>query len=510
MYISEIELIRSRLEAQHKWSESELLKTILFEDANSKRKKEMLEGEKYYCCEQDVLQKNFSVKHFSETYKKIDGTEQERIKLISNPNRSNYHVVCPFHHILVEQKVSYLVAKEPSILLKGEKDSEYEKYLTEMADETFNAMLYEWIVGASNKGVEYVHIYYDEKGILQYCIVPAEELIVFYDSVNKKEIEQVIRYYDFTVIENGREKILKKVEWWTKNDVTYYMEKSDGTYQKESEKIGHWTVMRKNQQEVQKKEHGWGKVPFIPLKNNAKELPDLKMIKGLIDAYDLICSEGTNSLLDLVELYWVIAGYGGETANLIAKKLQVNRAVQISDSSGKVETKQVELPIEGRIQWLQLLRKDIFHFGMGVDTDSERLGNAPSGVSLKFQYAMFHLKINGILPEIKKALKSFFWFLTEDCNRKNGTEYNVNQLDFRLNLSSITDDLEVVNMINASKGIVSEKTLLAQHPFVQDVNSEMEAVKKEKQERIVENGKAGYDAENKTTGERKRRTSKNV
>ena len=319
MYLSEIELLQSRLEAEHKWSESELLKMILSEDANSKRKKEMLEGEKYYCCEQDVLQKNFSVKHFSETCKNPDGTEQERIKLLSNPNRSNYHVVCPFHHILVEQKVSYLVAKEPSILVKGENVSEYEKYLTTMADETFNAMLYEWIVGASNKGVEYVHIYYDREGILQYCIVPAEELIVFYDSVNQKEIEQVIRYYDFTVMENGREKILKKVEWWTKNDVTYYIEKRDGNYQKEAEKIGHWTVVKENQQELEKKEHGWGKVPFVPLKNNAKELPDLKMIKGLIDAYDLICSEGTNSLLDLVDLYWVIAGYGGETANEIGR-----------------------------------------------------------------------------------------------------------------------------------------------------------------------------------------------
>ena len=48
MYISEIELIQSRLEAQNKWNESELLKAIISEDANSKRKKEMLEGEKYY------------------------------------------------------------------------------------------------------------------------------------------------------------------------------------------------------------------------------------------------------------------------------------------------------------------------------------------------------------------------------------------------------------------------------------------------------------------------------
>ncbi len=495
MYITEIELMKQKLNAAHKGNESELIKAIIADDMNSPIKKEMMEGEKYYCCQHDVLQKNFSVKHFSETYQTPEGKQEERMKLLSNPNRSNHHVVCPFHHVLVEQKVSYLVAKEPSILVKEENDThtqKYEKQLSELADEKFNGVLYEWIVGASNKGVEYVHVYYDKNGKLQYCVVPAEELIVFYDSVNKTEIEQVIRYYYFNIVENGKEQAVKKVEWWTKNDVTYYIEKSDGSYQKEQNPTGHWTIIKENMEEIEKEQHGWGKVPFIALRNNSKELSDLKMIKGLIDAYDLICSEGTNSLLDLVDLYWVIAGYGGETASAIAKKLQVNRAVQISDSSGKVETKQVHLPIEGRIQWLKLLRKDIFHFGMGVDTDSENLGNAPSGVSLKFQYAMFNLKINGIVPEIKKSLKQLFWFLLEDCNRKNDTDYNVNSIDIKLNLNSITDDMEMVNMITASKGIVSEKTLLAQHPFVQDVNSEIQAVWQEK-ERVI-----NYDTDEQT------------
>lgn len=491
MYVAEIELIEARLRAENKWSESELIKAILSDDFNSQRKREMKEGERYYCCEQDILQKDFRVRHFSETCKNKEGVEEERIKLISNPNRSNHHVVCPFHHVLVEQKVSYLAAREPSVLIreeKGEDVSEYQRCMATLTNETFNAVLYEWLVGACNKGIEYVHMYYDREGKLQYCVVPAEELIVFYDSVNKREIEQVIRYYDFTKIENGKEKVYRKVEWWTKYDVRYYVERSDGSYERESkETIGHWTVMR-GREEVEREEHGWGRVPFIALRNNSKEMSDLKMIKGLIDAYDLICSEGTNSLMDLVELYWVIAGYGGETANAITKKLQVNRAVQISDSSGKVETKQVELPIDGRIQWLKLLRKDIFHFGMGVDTDSERLGNAPSGVSLKFQYAMFYLKINGIVPEIKKALKEFFWFLIEDNNRREGTEYDVNKLDFKLNMSSITDDVEIMNIITASKGIVSDKTLLAQHPFVQDVNSEIEAVREQKRRNEISDG----------------------
>lgn len=92
----------------------------------------------------------------------------------------------------------------------------------------------------------------------------------------------------------------------------------------------------------------------------------------MIDAYDLISSQGTNDLLDLVTLYWSIQGYGGETAGAIARKLQINRAVNVSDSSGSIDAKQIDLPVSGRIEWLKMLRRDIFNFGMGVDTDNDK------------------------------------------------------------------------------------------------------------------------------------------
>ena len=226
--------------------------------------------------------------------------------------------------------------------------------------------------------------------------------------------------------------------------------------------------------------HGWGRVPFIPLRNNDREMTDLQLVKGLIDAYDYVSSEGTNNLMDMVDLYWVIQGYGGETASAVARKLQVNKAVQISDSSGSVEAKQVELPVEGRLNWMQMLRKDIYHFGMGVDTDSDDWGKAASGVALKFQYAMFYLKINGIMPEIKRAIKEFLRFAVEDWNREHGTDWNWKDILVTLNTNSITDDLETMQIIKESKDIISEKTLLGKHPFVEDVNSEMEQLERER------------------------------
>lgn len=476
MFITEMELLTARLAAGKRLNDSHILKEILQEDRNSDRKKKMEEGERYYRGEHDILKKDFRRSPVSETGK----NGEENMEVFFNPNRSNHHCVNPFHHTLVAQKTAYLVGREPTISVKGAGNREFEAMLAEIADEDFNSTLQEWIIGAANKGVEYLHVYYDEDGQFGYCIVPAEEIIPIYDEVYQQEIKEVIRYYEVKLLENGREKSRRRVEWWTAEQVTYFTENADGEFLREQEK-GHWTVTELlDGEETKTISHGWGRVPFIPLRNNDKEMTDLQLVKGLIDAYDYISSEGTNNLLDLVDLYWVIQGYGGETAGAVARKLQVNKAVQISDSSGSVEAKQVELPVEGRLNWMQMLRKDIFHFGMGVDTDSDDWGKAASGVALKFQYAMFYLKINGIVPEIRKAIKAFFRFAVEDRNREQGTDWDWRKIQVVLNTNGITDDLETMQIIKESKDIVSEKTLLGKHPFVEDVNSEMEQLKAER------------------------------
>lgn len=478
MFLTEMELLQARLAAGKRLNESNILQELLREDKNSERKKRMAEGESYYQGAHDILKRDFRQTPVSETGQ----NGEEQIRNFFNPNRSNHHCVNPFHHTLVTQKASYLVGREPTISVRGQDAEDFEEALTIFADEEMNSMLHKWVVGASNKGVEYLHVYYDEDGNFRYCIVPAEEIIAIYDEMYQQDLREVIRYYDIKLLENGQEKTRRRVEWWTAEDVTYYMEDSNGAFLREGESA-HWAVTEyMDGEEKRTLPHGWGRVPFIPLKNNEKEMTDLQLVKGLIDAYDFISSEGTNNLLDMVDLYWVIQGYGGETANAVARKLQINKAVQISDSSGKVEAKQIELPMEGRLDWLQMLRKDIFHFGMGVDTSSDDWGKAASGVSLKFQYAMFYLKINGIMPEIKRAMKAFFRFAVEDMNRRNGTDWDWKRVQIVLNTNGIVDDTETMQIIKESKGIVSEKTLLGKHPFVDDVNSEMEQMKKEREE----------------------------
>ena len=479
-------------------NESDILKYIINDDIDSVQKKNMQKGERYYNGEHDVLQKDFTSSKLLEAEKK-EGIVQQKFTTFRNINRSNHKNINAFLKILVDQKTAYLVSKEPTIKVSGaEENTEqkaYEKMLCEFADDNFNEVLQDLVTGASCKGFEALHIYYDNNGDLQYCIVPANEIIAVYDTNNQNELLEVIRYYDIVVVENGQKYIRKKVEWWTKQNVTYYIEKESNLFVKDTSisvnpAPHYWSITTLDGFQKNKQGHSWGRVPFLLLKNNRNSTTDLECIKGLIDAYDLISSEGTNNFLDLVELYWVIYGFGGDEASTVTKKLQINKAVNMmgSGDDGRVEAKQVELPVAGRLEFLKMLRKDIFHFGMGVDTDSDKFGNAPSGVSLKFQYTLLDQKAGNMIAKLRKVIKELLWFVTEDYNSKHNTAYDANDIQIDINKNIITNDVEMVNMIQASKGIVSDKTLLAVHPFVSDVNAEMQEIEAQEQKAIEKFG----------------------
>lgn len=492
MYYSEMDLINAKISAMGAISEGKVIDYIVQEDIASAAKNAMYEGVRYYNSDHDSLRKSYNVSDISETEEGEDGYEKETVRRFENPNRSNHHNVHAFHKVLVDQKVSYLVGREPTISVMGAESDEslkvYEDMVCNAADEAFDEMLQDLVRGASNKGYEVLHFYYDETGELKYCIVPAEETVLIYDSQYQKKLEQVIRYYTMSEIRDGVTYQRRRVEWWTAENVTYYKEKEEHVYVRDRDRpvnpATHWIDIKlTNGMERERVPNSWGRVPFVILENNAELTTDLSMVKTLIDAYDLLSSEGTNNFLDLVELYWVIQGYGGETAGAIAKKLQINRAVSISDSQGSVTAQQVNLPVSERIAWLSMLRRDIYHFGMGIDIEDEKIGNAPSGVALKFRYANLKHKCELVSPSLKRVIKEFYWFMLADYNRRNGTAYNADSIKVTLNYSQIANDMETVQILATSEGILSKKTQIENHPLVTDVNDELERLEEEEKNR---------------------------
>lgn len=489
MYLTQTDLINLKIKKGRKLSDSEILKNIINSDLLSLEKKKADEGERYYKCDHDIKRKDFRKSFIVENKSDLEDKEEDSIKEFVNPNRSNHHNVNTFHKILVEQKVAYIFGKEPTITIKGsEKNKDlktYEDLLTDFTDEQFSEVFQDCITGASNCGFCAVHVYYDDDNTFKYCMIPAKELILIYDSEYQQNLLEVIRYYNIEVIDNGYKYLRKRVEWWTSQDVKYFIQDNNDNFVLDTSMSQnpkpHWQdIISINDIQVRHEEHSWGRVPFIILKNNSSCTTDLEPIKDLIDAYDLISSEGTNNFLDLVDLYWVITGYAGDSANAFVRKLQINKAVNLLNANeAGIEAKQVDLPVDGRKLWLDIIRRDIYHFGQGVDIDTSKFGTAPSGVSLKFQYSNLDLKANSVIVRLKKALKDFFWFYTEYLNKNNGTNYDSSLIKVDINKSQIMNDLETVQIIQSLVGIVSSKTLLSMNPFVSDVNEELKLLEQE-------------------------------
>jgi SPP1 family phage portal protein len=491
MYISYLDQIKQRLTVEGKLNQSDIIRQILSDYSHNEKTKFMEIGERYYYGEHDILKHSFKrtlvYDHISAD-NSDDGHEHDGVTEVINENNSNKRNIHAFHQLMVDQKASYIVGKPPSITVNND-DAFQEAITTRTNDEDFPDMLYDWVVSASNKGIEWVHPYYDPNGILRYCIVPANEVIPFYDTEHQSILQDAVRFYTIQVISEGKPVQRYKVEWWTANDVTYYVQNEEKNFlldpsYKCNPAPHWWDVTFVDGAEQSRKPNIWGRVPFIALHNNSADISDLggidkyespKGIKSLIDAYDMISSKSTNDQIDLAALFWVIKGFNDDYASSMIKRLQINKAINISggDQGDGVTAQQVTLNVEERIKWLDMLRNDIFYFGKGIDTRDDNLGNAPSGVALKFKYTQLDLKANPMILKLKKALKDLFWFITADINQQNGTKYDSSGIVTTINKSIIANDSETVTMINNSRGLVPDKILLAHHPLVDDVNQAM-------------------------------------
>ena len=103
-----------------------------------------------------------------------------------------------------------------------------------------------------------------------------------------------------------------------------------------------------------------------------------------------------------------------------------------------------------------------------------------SGVALEWKQQGFNNSVKSIMNRMERALRKRIE-LFEGIEKIKGTEDFADvRIEFTPNLP--TNSLDIANMIEKYKGVVSTRTLLSQIPFVTDVDRELELLKKEQEE----------------------------
>lgn len=423
----------------------------------------MLTGQRYYMGDADILGRKRMV-------------VGEDGKLVEVENLANNRLVHNFVRKLVDQKVGYLLGLPLTVQTTNE---EYQRLLNEIFNRSFMRTLKNLGKEAINKGKAWLHVYYNESGELSFKKIPSEEIIPLWRDAAHTELDAVIRVYEVETFEGVTKRIVTKVEFWNREGIRRYILENGLLIPdvEVGEYAPHVTLV---QSDGSVQGYNWQKIPFICFKYNDEELPLVKFVKSLVDDYDKHTSDNSNNLEDLPNSIYVLRNYDGTNLGEFRRNLSVYRAVRVSDDGG-VDTLKLEIDTEAYKAHIEQLRKDIYEFGRGVDTQAERLGSDRSGVALKFLYADLDMDCNILETEFQASLEQLRWFIDQHIANTTGTDYSEEHVDFIFNRDIIINESEVIQNVRNSIGILSDETNLANHPWVTNVRAEMERIEAQRQ-----------------------------
>ena len=115
---------------------------------------------------------------------------------------------------------------------------------------------------------------------------------------------------------------------------------------------------------------------------------------------------------------------------------------------------------------------DIHKFSRVPNMSDENFANNVSGVAMR--YKLLGLENVCAIKErkFKRGLQNRLWLISNILNIKTGTALQDIKITFKRNIPS--NELEVANMINNLRGLVSNETLISQLSFIENAQEEKE------------------------------------
>lgn len=504
-FTNEVNIAGKNIELGGEVTFEQILKDIIATDQVSQEKVEMVQGVKYYSSENDIILRDFRQFH-------VDG------RTFVDFNKSNEVIVNNYQKKLVDQKNGYISGKP--IVMESDEEGLVEK-VTDLLGMQWTDIVQQWIQGASNKGRESLQPFVDEEGNFDYTIIPAEQVIFITDTTFQKKVIQAIRYFAMEWVRDDEVMKTLRVEVWDDEKVTRYQQVKDangelqfqfihpGTFGVHVNPQFHWYRVNSNyidssqlhsfsSVELDKMEpQAWGRVPILSLANNNEERSDLVPIKRYIDALDVVSSGFVNDLKDVQMAIWVLRGYEGESLADFMLNLQKFKAIKLStDDGSSAEPKTLEIPKEAREFMMKWLKEQIYDIGQGVN-ESDIQGGSITNVVIKAMYAGLDLKADKLITKLNTSLSEFMFFVVSFINDRDNTTHDYKSISFTFNKSMIFNINEIIEGLVKLVNVISNKTLLANIPYVNNVDEELEQIAKEAEQRVSDlGGDLGFNQTN--------------
>ena len=418
------------------------------DDATSEKKLAAGIGQKYYEGRHDIL--NYRMFYFND-----DGQPVE------DKFRSNIKITHPFFTELVDQAVQYILSGNDGIIKSDNPalQAELDAYFND--NEDFVAELAEVITGCMAKGYEYMYAYKNADDKLAFQCADCLGVVEVRAKDTDDNCEYVIyRYVDR--VEKGR-KLIHRIQVWDDKQTWFYVQKNNDKLElDESEPINPKPhVIFTEEGSPEKYFEGFGFIPFFRLDNNKKQVSGLATIKDLIDDYDLMASSLSNNLVDFDTPIHVVKGFEGDLDEMI-HNLKVKKHMGVPEG-GDFERQVIDVPYQARQVKLELDEKNIYRFGMGLNTSGLKDTSATTNIAIKAAYSLLDLKATKFEIKLKQFLRKILKIVLAEINDQNGTDYQMSQIYFEFDhevMSNAAENAQIA-LIQAQKQQTTINTLLA-------------------------------------------------
>lgn len=388
-----------------------------------------------------------------------DGIQQILNKSYSDASKPCSRTVINYCKNIVDSYCGY-IATPGYISYQSNEDIEevmnilrYNDYQSEDSDLLMDALVY---------GVAAELMYIDNTGQVRFRLINPTTCFGIYDDSLTGDLMYFVRMY--------------KANDWDDSDTYNVDVYSDYN-------IKHYTMAGANGylQFVSEELHYFSQCPA-----NIFILPDEKSIFdcviGLQDAANELLSDEIDDYSAFCDAYLSLCGVDADAEDIAMMK----------------ENRVLVLPEGATAQWLTKSASDaqvenilkrihdsIYRIAQCPDFSSETfVGGVSSGIAIKYRLTGMETRAGKIEAQMKKVLQRRVEIITGIASLKLGEEvYRDIEIGFKRNIPE--DTTSIINTINSLKGSVSDATLLAQLPFISDVNAELEALKAQKAENMA-------------------------